>query len=513
MRRGGECLAPLSQRLWHDLRLGRRHLREHGEAPLKIRLSRMMIGPVEQQDDPRRRSLLKLRLESRPSRSHRGFIQRQSAPEFVSVRWQMVYHDPLTRWGHPHEGVLRGMPDATDPAPRDGHRQPEPVSEEWHRGRMAEGVRAIEYGGSHRTETVHHSPPRLEIADQRLAARDLIVGEHIPRPGFDNAALQGIGQTRERLRPHPQIIIEHDGLPIEQERHGPGMVQDGVHQRHQPLPKPLGGVVPLTIPVRVRHHGNPQPGGPRRVALHGFGGRSHEGKLRPPAWICRPPLTMRRAPSTFPRVELLSEFFDRLRDLPALVQWAGYVGLTAIIFAETGLLVGFFLPGDSLLVTAGLLAADPSFGLNVWLLGAILMVAAIVGDTVGYHVGKTTGPRIFRREDSLFFHRDHLLRAQAFYDKHGGKTIIIARFMPIVRTFAPVVAGVGQMAYRRFVMYNVVGGVLWIWSMLLTGWVLARTVPGVAKHVEKIILLVVFLSILPGLIAWWRERQAKARSA
>jgi membrane-associated protein len=222
---------------------------------------------------------------------------------------------------------------------------------------------------------------------------------------------------------------------------------------------------------------------------------------------------MRRAPSTFPRVELLSEFFDRLRDLPALVQWAGYVGLTAIIFAETGLLVGFFLPGDSLLVTAGLLAADPSFGLNVWLLGAILMVAAIVGDTVGYHVGKTTGPRIFRREDSLFFHRDHLLRAQAFYDKHGGKTIIIARFMPIVRTFAPVVAGVGQMAYRRFVMYNVVGGVLWIWSMLLTGWVLARTVPGVAKHVEKIILLVVFLSILPGLIAWWRERQAKARSA
>ena len=212
-------------------------------------------------------------------------------------------------------------------------------------------------------------------------------------------------------------------------------------------------------------------------------------------------------------MEVLTQFFERLRDLPALVQWAGYVGLTLIIFAETGLLVGFFLPGDSLLVTAGLLAADPTFGLNVWLLGGILTVAAIVGDTVGYNVGKATGPRIFTREDSLFFHKDHLLKAQAFYEKHGGKTIIIARFMPIVRTFAPVVAGVGRMEYRSFLMYNVVGGVLWIWSMLLTGWVLARTVPGVAKHVEKIILLVVFLSILPGIIAWIRERGKKTVKA
>lgn len=206
-------------------------------------------------------------------------------------------------------------------------------------------------------------------------------------------------------------------------------------------------------------------------------------------------------------MEFLTQFFDRLRDLPALVQWAGYFGLTLIIFAETGLLVGFFLPGDSLLVTAGLLAADPAFGLNVWLLGAILTVAAIVGDTVGYNVGKTAGPRIFTREDSLFFHKDHLLRAQAFYEKHGGKTIIIARFMPIVRTFAPVVAGVGRMEYRAFLTYNIIGGVLWIWSMLLTGWVLARTVPTVADHVEKVILVVVFLSILPGIIAWLKERR------
>ena len=194
------------------------------------------------------------------------------------------------------------------------------------------------------------------------------------------------------------------------------------------------------------------------------------------------------------------------------MQWAGYVGLTIIIFAETGLLVGFFLPGDSLLVTAGLLAADPDFGLNVWLLGLILTVAAIVGDTVGYHVGKATGPRIFTREDSLFFHKSHLLKAQAFYEKHGGKTIIIARFMPIVRTFAPVVAGVGQMRYASFLVYNVVGGVLWIWSMLIVGYVLAKTVPGVATHVEKVILVVVFLSILPGIIAWWRNRGAQAKA-
>jgi membrane-associated protein len=212
-------------------------------------------------------------------------------------------------------------------------------------------------------------------------------------------------------------------------------------------------------------------------------------------------------------LEFLTQLFDQLRDLEGLVKWAGYIGLTLIIFAETGLLVGFFLPGDSLLVTAGLLAADPAFGLNVWLLGGILTVAAIVGDTVGYAVGTATGPRIFTREDSLLFNKAHLLRAQAFYEKHGGKTIIIARFMPIVRTFAPVVAGVGRMEYRAFLSYNVIGGVLWIWSMLLTGWVLARTVPGVAKHVEKIILLVVFLSVLPGIVAWLRERRNKAASA
>ena len=208
-------------------------------------------------------------------------------------------------------------------------------------------------------------------------------------------------------------------------------------------------------------------------------------------------------------MEFLSDFIARLRDLPALVQWAGYVGLTLIIFAETGLLVGFFLPGDSLLVTAGLLCSQSDFGLDVWLLGLILTVAAIVGDTVGYAIGRNTGPRIFTRPDSLLFNRNHLLRAQQFYEKHGGKTIIIARFMPIVRTFAPVVAGVGQMRYRSFVFYNVIGGIAWIWSMLMIGYVLGSRFPAVSEHLEKVILLVIFLSILPGIIAWWRARSAQ----
>src|SRR5688572_11865663 len=150
-------------------------------------------------------------------------------------------------------------------------------------------------------------------------------------------------------------------------------------------------------------------------------------------------------------MDTLIELWHRLTDVEAIVRWGGYVGLTIIVFVETGLLVGFFLPGDSLLVTAGLLAAQPDFSLNVYLLGVILTVAAIAGDTVGYWIGRTSGPRIFRREDSLLFHRKHLLRAQAFYEAHGGKTIIIARFMPIIRTFAPVVAGVGNMQYARFI--------------------------------------------------------------
>lgn len=206
-------------------------------------------------------------------------------------------------------------------------------------------------------------------------------------------------------------------------------------------------------------------------------------------------------------LDFLVDFYQRVyKDLPQLVQWAGYVGLTAIIFAETGLLIGFFLPGDSLMVTAGLLCSQEGFGLNVWYLGCLLTVAGIVGDTVGYNIGRAAGPRIFTRENSLLFNRKHLLRAQAFYEKHGGKTIFIARFMPIVRTFAPVVAGVGSMKYTTFLMYNVVGGFTWVWSMLMIGYLLGKKWPGIGQHIDKVIVLVIFLSILPGIIAWLRER-------
>src|SRR3954465_9247310 len=162
----------------------------------------------------------------------------------------------------------------------------------------------------------------------------------------------------------------------------------------------------------------------------------------------------------------LLDIFHELKDPRMLVQAGGYIGLTAIIFAETGLLIGFFLPGDSLLVTAGLLSTQEKFGLNMWLLGLLLTVAAIVGNTVGYYIGLYSGPRLFKRDDSLLFKKKHLFRAQAFYERHGGKTLIIARFMPIVRTFVPVVAGLGRMPFRSYTMYNVIGAVLWIWSML-----------------------------------------------
>ena len=188
------------------------------------------------------------------------------------------------------------------------------------------------------------------------------------------------------------------------------------------------------------------------------------------------------------------------------MQAGGYVGLTAIIFSETGLLVGFFLPGDSLLVTAGLLASQSQFGLNMWLLGVLLTVAAIAGNSLGYAIGRYTGPRLFTRDDSLLFKKKHLYRAQAFYERHGGKTLIIARFMPIVRTFVPVVAGLGAMKFRSYTAYNVLGGVLWIWSMLFIGYFLGRMVPGIENHITKVILVVIFVSLLPGLISWARER-------
>ncbi len=198
---------------------------------------------------------------------------------------------------------------------------------------------------------------------------------------------------------------------------------------------------------------------------------------------------------------------------------AAFLALNLIVFVETGLLVGFCLPGDSLLVTAGLIASNPACGWNLPLLIVTLCLSAIAGDTIGYAIGYKTGPAIFSREKSLLFNKDHLLKAHQFYERHGGKTIILARFIPILRTFAPVVAGVGRMEYRQFLFFNVFGGVGWVASMILCGYLLPSVINPlmqplfgpqflVQDHVEKVVILVVLASISPGIFAWLRVKLA-----
>jgi membrane-associated protein len=196
-------------------------------------------------------------------------------------------------------------------------------------------------------------------------------------------------------------------------------------------------------------------------------------------------------------------------NLPQLIQSIGYLGIWAIVFAESGVLIGFFLPGDSLLFTAGFLASQDI--LNIWLLLPTTFVCAVLGDSVGYLTGKHLGRRLFNREDSLFFHRDHLVKAQNFYDKHGGKTIILARFMPIVRTFAPIVAGMGSMRYRTFLVYNIAGGFLWAVGLLLLGYYLGRMIPNVDHYLLPIIVLIVVVSVAPSLWHLYQERPRKKR--
>ena len=193
-----------------------------------------------------------------------------------------------------------------------------------------------------------------------------------------------------------------------------------------------------------------------------------------------------------------------------------YLGLFFIVFAETGLAVGFFLPGDSLLFVAGLFAATFPDKMNVWVLLVTLFIAAVIGDAVGYYSGKKLGKSIFNRPKSRFFNPNHLVKAHNFYEKYGGKTIIIARFVPIVRTFAPIVAGAADMTYRKFVVFNVVGGFLWVFSMILSGYFLGGLIERafgikLEDHIEKVVLLIVFLSILPMIIEYLKARREKKR--
>ena len=199
----------------------------------------------------------------------------------------------------------------------------------------------------------------------------------------------------------------------------------------------------------------------------------------------------------------ITTFLGFLRDPGPVIEWGGLPIIALVIFLETGALV-FMLPGDSLLVVCGLYAQSGVLSLPA--LMTVLPICAVVGDATSYWIGSRTGPRIFTRPKSRFFNPAHVIAARDFYDRHGGKAIIIARFMPIVRTFVPIVAGVAGMPYPRFALYNVTGAVAWIWSMCLMGYFLGD-VPGVRQHLEKVIILVVFVSILPGLIGWWRSRR------
>jgi membrane-associated protein len=180
-----------------------------------------------------------------------------------------------------------------------------------------------------------------------------------------------------------------------------------------------------------------------------------------------------------------------------LTSWAGYAMLFGIVFAETGLLVGFIFPGDSLLFTVGVVAGAGDA--NVTALCICMMVAAILGDQSGYFLGYRTGPRIFSRPDSMFFKQEYVRETQKFYEKHGGKTLIYAKFVPIVRTFAPFMAGVGKMRYARFLSFNIFGGMGWVLSMTLLGYFLGG-IPLIRRHFEKVVLLIIFLSILPVII-------------
>jgi membrane-associated protein len=204
-------------------------------------------------------------------------------------------------------------------------------------------------------------------------------------------------------------------------------------------------------------------------------------------------------------------FFRTIYNVPELIRLVGHVGLIAIVFAETGLMVGFFLPGDSLLTTAGIFAARGDLHI-VWLI-VTLVLAAIAGNSTGYWIGRRAGRSLYSRPNSLLFRREHLIRTHEFYERHGGKTIIIAQFMPIVRTFAPVVAGAAEMRYRQFATFNIIGALLWVPSMTLTGYFLGLAVPGIDKQVHKLVAVIIFISLLPAIIAWLRERMRNRKSA
>ena len=212
-------------------------------------------------------------------------------------------------------------------------------------------------------------------------------------------------------------------------------------------------------------------------------------------------------------LESLFHFLRSLFDpegLKELIRSGGPALICSIVFVETGLFVGFFLPGDSLLITAGIFAAAAAIPLPSLLLKWLLPVifCAIVGDQLGYWIGRSTGPALYKREDSLFFRRSHLQRAHDFYEKYGGRAVILARFVPIVRTFCPPVAGAAGMPYGRYLTFDIFGGILWVGAMILGGYSLGRSVPNIGKYIHYVIAVVALVSILPAVIGVLKSRKA-----
>ena len=203
-------------------------------------------------------------------------------------------------------------------------------------------------------------------------------------------------------------------------------------------------------------------------------------------------------------IESLQHFFHFLFNVQGLIEWGGTLLVCVIVFIETGFFVGFFLPGDSLLVTAGVFAATGSLNLAELLL--VVPLCAIVGDQIGYWIGRKAGQALYRREDSLVFRKRHLERARDFYQKYGGKTVILARFVPIVRTFCPPVAGAAMMPYGRYVTYDIVGGILWVGSMILGGYFLGLKIPNIGDNIHYVIAAVIVLSLFPPVISVLRAR-------
>lgn len=209
-------------------------------------------------------------------------------------------------------------------------------------------------------------------------------------------------------------------------------------------------------------------------------------------------------------LELLKHLLARLYDVRGVIEWGGPLMVCVIVFVETGMFVGFFLPGDSLLVTAGVFAAAGQLKL-VWLLAAVTL-CAIAGDQLGYFIGRKAGASLFKREDSRFFKKKHLRSAHEFYEKHGTKTIILARFVPIIRTFCPPVAGAAGMTYSRFLPYDILGGFLWVWGMVLLGYTLGLSVPNIEKRIHYVIAVVVIVSLIPAAYHAWKARGRKPPS-